>query len=301
MKAELENLTGNDLLGEGPFWDAANERLIWSDIKTLTIREYKPTTDERKVLNEGVMAFGLVLNRDGALIISTPTGLFYYRVGEEPQPVLTAFEGESLFFNDSIADSAGRVYAGTVFWGPDGLVKTGKLYLVDSTGSACVVDEGCGMSNGLGFSPDDSILYYTDSYTRRIYAFDVDSGTGALSNKRVLVQIPEEEGLPDGLTVDAEGHLWSAQWYGAQVVRYDPEGKVERRLELPVRQVASLTFGGVELDELYITTASDPFVSSLAPSGYDYEVGDHGGPLFRIRPGVKGRLEHLANIAAPGK
>ena len=299
MKAELENLTGNDLLGEGPLWDAAHSRLLWSDIKSMTIRQYSPASGERGVLSEGVMAFGQVLNRDGALIITTPAGLFYYRVGEEPVSLLGEYEGEALFLNDTIADSSGRIYAGTVFWGPDGLVKHGKLYLIDGAGSAQIVDSGSGMSNGLGFSPDDSTLYYTDSYTRRIYAFDVDSASGGLSNKRVLVQVPDDEGLPDGLTVDAEGHLWSAQWYGGQVVRYDPDGKVERRVPLPVRQVASLTFGGDALDELYITSASDPFVSALSPAGYDYDAGNHGGPLFRLRPGVQGRLEHLADIAPP--
>lgn len=299
MKAELENLTGNDLLGEGPFWDAEHQRLIWSDIKSSTLREFLPASGERRVLAEGVMAFGLTLNRDGALIITTPVGLFYYKIGGQPQPLLGEYEGESLFLNDMIADSAGRVYAGTVFWGPDGLVKEGKLYLIDGSGAARIVDQGSGMSNGLGFSPDNSTLYYTDSYVRRIYAFDVDQSTGDLSNKRVLVQIPDDEGLPDGLTVDAEGHLWSAQWYGSQVVRYDPDGKVERRVEVPVRQVASLTFGGADLDELYVTTAGDPFVSSLCPPNYDFEAGNDGGPLFRLRPGVQGRLEYLANIAAP--
>ena len=299
MTAELVNLKGEDLLGEGPFWDVAQSRLLWSDIKRSLIYSYDPAAQERQVISEGVMAFGIVLNRDGALMITTPVGLFYYALGEKPRPVLSELDGESLFLNDAIADKHGRIYAGTVYWGADGLVKPGKLYLIDTDGSARVVASGSGMSNGLGFSPDDSVLYYCDSYRRNIYAFDVDQESGELRNRRVLVEIPLTEGMPDGMTVDAEGHLWSAQWYGSQVVRYDPDGKVERRIELPVRQVASVMFGGADLDELFITTASDPFVCSLSPPGYDYEATNIGGPMFSVRPGVKGRPEHLANIARP--
>lgn len=299
MTAVLEDLAGSDLLGEAPFWDAAGKRLLWSDIKSMTIREYVPATGERRDVASGVMAFGIVINRDGALIITTPQGLFYYRVGQQPAPIVQAHDGEALFLNDAIADSTGRVYAGSVYWGADGLVKPGKLFLIDRDGSSTVVAEGTGMSNGLGFSSDDRTLYYCDSYRRNIYAFDVDAATGALSNKRVLVEVPLTEGMPDGLTVDAEGYLWSAQWYGSQVVRYAPDGTVERRLEIPVRQVASVMFGGEDLGELYVTSASDPFVCSLSPPGYDYDAKNVGGPLYRTRPGVSGRLEHLADITPP--
>jgi D-xylonolactonase len=296
MKAELELIARDDLLGEGPVWDVARGRLVWSDVKSATIYEYVPANNRREVLAKGVMAFSLVLNKDGALLITGPTGLHHFRPGGEPSSLLADHQGESLFFNDAIADHRGRVYAGTVYWGPSGLVKMGKLYLIDGAGSASVVDEGIKMANGLGFSPDDRTLYFTDSLARAIFAYDVHPETGELSRKRVFVQIPSDEGMPDGMTVDADGHVWSAQWYGGQVVRYDPDGKVERRIEMPVRQVASVMFGGDDLGDLYITTASDPFVSDFSPPGYDYGAENHGGPLYRVRPGVTGRAEHLADL-----
>jgi D-xylonolactonase len=296
MKAELELLAREDLLGEGPFWDVAQQRLVWSDVKSATIYAYSPATGRKEVVSKGVMAFSIVGNKDGALLITGPAGIQYYRPGSEPASIVSEHQGESLFINDAIADPRGRVYAGTVYWGPTGLIKTGKLYLIEGPGQAKVVDEGIKMANGLGFSPDQETLYFTDSLTRVIYAYDVHPETGELSRKRVFVQIPTTEGMPDGMTVDAEGHVWSAQWYGGQVVRYDPDGKVERRIEMPVRQVASVMFGGEDLGDLYITSASDPFVSEYCPPGYDYNAGNHGGPLYRLRPGVKGRAEHLADL-----
>lgn len=296
MKTSLEALAYDNLLGEGPFWDVALQRLVWSDVKAASIYEYSPAKGRTELLAKGVMAFSIVLNHDGAFLITGPTGLHYFRVGSEPIQLLGEHQGESLFFNDAIADRHGRIYAGTVYFGQSGLVKTGKLYLIEAAGSAAVVDEGIKMSNGLGFSPDDRTLYYTDSLERVIYAYDVDEKTGALSRKRVFVRIPREEGMPDGMTVDLEGYVWSAQWYGGQVVRYDPEGKVERRIELPVRQVSSVMFGGPDLDELYVTTAADPFVSEFSPPGYDYGAANVGGPMYRLRPGVRGRPEHLGSL-----
>jgi D-xylonolactonase len=174
------------------------------------------------------------------------------------------------------------------------------LLLIDTDGSAKIVDSGMGMSNGLGFSPDNKTLYFTDSYDHVIYAYDVDAETGALSNKRTFVNVARNEGLPDGMTVDAEGNVWSALWYGGRVVCYDPDGKVKSSLELPIRQVASVMFGGRDLDELYITSSSVPFKSvELAPEGYDFAVTNVGGAVYRARPGVRGRVENLAAIKVP--
>jgi D-xylonolactonase len=158
-----------------------------------------------------------------------------------------------------------------------------------------VVDEGIEIANGLGLSPDDRTLYFADSARRVIYAYDV-APSGSLSRRRIFVKIPSDEGLPDGLTVDREGFVWCAQWYGAQVVRYDPDGKVERRLPMPVLQVSSLIFGGPDLTDLYVTTAADPWPSSLAPPGYDPKAPNQGGSLYRFRLDVQGRLDHRAAL-----
>jgi D-xylonolactonase len=128
----------------------------------------------------------------------------------------------------------------------------------------------------------------------------VDPRTGDLQGRKVFVKVPSDEGIPDGLTVDREGFVWSAQWYGSQVVRYAPDGSVERRIRLPVPQVSSVAFGGQDLADLYITTAADPWPSRLAPPGFDPGAPEMGGSLYRLQPGVRGKPEHLARIGNGG-
>lgn len=297
---DLEVISDGDKLGEGPFWDSRSGKLIWSDIFASTIYEYSPSRKEKTVRHSGHMTFGIVAHRDGGLVVMGATGMHYIGGPDDVRPILTEFEGEALFLNDAIADAKGRVYAGTVFWGPNGLVKRGKLYLVDTDRSARIVSEGTGMSNGLGFSPDGRTLYHTDSLDHVIWAFDVDAETGSLSNKRAFVSVPRQEGLPDGMTVDSEGNVWCAQWYGGRVVCYDPDGKLKKVIEMPIRQVASVMFGGEDLSDLYITSSSVPHVdANLAPDGYDFGVTNVGGALYRARPGERGQHEHFAAIEPP--
>ena len=211
-------------------------------------------------------------------------------------PLFLEHEGQKLKFNDILAAPGGRIYAGTYYWNAaDEMERAGKLYLVQPDSSVEVVAEGIELANGLGLSPDLKTLYFADSTARVIYAFDVDEQSGRLSRRRVFVKVPSDEGLPDGLTVDADGFVWSAQWYGSQVVRYDPAGKVERRIAMPVGQVASVEFGGGELDELFITSAGESWKSRFSPPGYDYSK-PVGGAVYRARSGVRGKKELVAAV-----
>jgi D-xylonolactonase len=285
-----------NLCGEAPVWDPEERRLLWVDLGGSLVYELHPATGAKRVLHRGLMVSGLARNASGELVFAGATGLHLRRTAGEIKTLLTQHDGEALFFNDILPDRRGRLYAGTIYWGANGLEKHGKLYLIEGPGRARVVDEGIEIANGLGFSPDDRILYFADSARRAIYAYDADPVTGDLSRRRVFVQIPREEGLPDGLTVDREGFVWCAQWYGSQVVRYDPDGTVERRIALPVRQVSSVIFGGDDLSDLYITTAADPWPSPLAPPGYDASTTNQGGSLYRIRVDVPGRADHRAAL-----
>jgi sugar lactone lactonase YvrE len=148
--------------------------------------------------------------------------------------------------NDCTADSRGRLYSGTTYFDAAADYKLGYLLRVDNAGKTSILDEGFHLSNGLAFSPDDRTLYFTDSIARRIYAYDYDLATGNIRNRRVLVDVPRTEGVPDGLAVDSEGFLWSAQWYGSSIVRYDPDGKVERRIATPAKQTSCCAFGGAD-------------------------------------------------------
>jgi sugar lactone lactonase YvrE len=286
----------NNRCGEGPIWDAERRRLLWTDIESALVYQLFPANGEKSVLSRNLSVAGIAPDRSGALVFAGATGLHLWRGPDDCRTLAQEFEGETLTFNDLVAGPHGRIYAGTVYWGADGMEKPGTLYLFSPTGSVRVVEEGILLANGLGFSPDNRTLYFTDSAARAIYAYDVESASGSLSNRRVFVRVPDEEGIPDGLTVDSEGFVWSAQWYGAQVVRYDPDGRVERRIPMPVTQVSSVGFGGDDLRDLYITTAGESWPSPLAPNGYDFGSSNIGGSLYRVRLDTPGKQEHLADL-----
>jgi D-xylonolactonase len=282
----------NDRCGEGPIWSAEQQRLYWNDMNASLVFQYDRRTGETKTISAGLMAAGMAFNNDGSILFAGFSGIHLWRNQDDFKTLLTHHEGEELFFNDVLADSSGRLYAGTIYWGADGsMTKPGKLYLIDPDLSIHVMDEGFGMANGLGLSLDGSILYFADSTARIIYSYQVDSATGNLSNRRNFVRLPDDEGMPDGVTVDSEGFIWNAQWYGGQVVRYDPDGKVERRIQLPAAQLASLIFGGPEMNELYITSAGEDWQSPFMPPGYDPRGVTLGGALYRIRTDIQGRLD----------
>ncbi|HSW44324.1 MAG TPA: SMP-30/gluconolactonase/LRE family protein [Phycisphaerae bacterium] len=284
----------NNLCGEAPLWNPATGKLHWTDILSSKTFQYDPATNDKQIFIEDRRVTGLALHESGGLIVANRSGLYLWDGPGRWQTVATEHEGESLAFNDILADPAGRVYAGTLYW-QDGMRKTGKLYLFDTDGSIQVVAENILLANGLGLSLDGRTLYFADSAARKILAFYVDRATGRLSSQRTFVQVPEDEGLPDGLTVDAEGFVWSAQWFGGQIVRYDPEGQVERRVPIPAKQASSVTFGGPHLTDLYVTTAADYAPSPLEPPGFD-RTARMGGPLYRIRLDIPGRPESVARI-----
>ncbi len=294
MTAELEVIADDgNLVGEGPIWDGERNRLLWTDISSSLVYQMD-AAGTKSIINRDLVVNGIGLNGDGRLVFSGAGGLFLWSGEGEHRNIASEHEGEALSFNDMIVGPQGRVYAGTMYWGENGKERDGKLYKFGPSGVVEVVAEGIELSNGLGFSPDDGTLYHSDSAARRIYAFDVDAATGRLENRRVFVQVPGDEGIPDGMTVDAEGFVWSAQWYGEQVVRYDPDGSVERRLPMPVKQVSAVAFGGPDLDELYITSAGASWPSDVAPPGYDFAAPNMGGTLFRLRAEVRGKPEFRA-------
>lgn len=298
MTSALEIIAqDNNRCGESPLWDTDRRLLFWTDIDSGLVYQFNPATGEKAILLRGHNVSALGLNRSGDLLLAGADGLFLQRISGERELIAREYDGEPLAFNEMIVGPGGRVYAGTMYWGAESRMLTpGRLFLIERDGAIRIVDEGIELANGMGFGPEDRTLYVTDSAARTIYAHDVDSATGSLENKRIFVRVPEEEGLPDGLTVDAEGYVWSAQWYGSQVVRYDPDGNVERRIAIPAQQVSSVGFGGDALTDLYITTAGDSWHSHLAPAGYDFDAPSIGGALYRLRLGISGKPEHRAQF-----
>ena len=299
MEYEPEILASdNNRCGEAPTWDAAGNRILWIDAEAALVYQILLATGRKTILSRGLPVAGIALNRDGALILAGAAGLHLWYGPDDCTAILSAHDGASLVFNDIIADPRGRICAGTYYWGAHGMEKTGKLYLIDTDRSVRVVDEGITLSNGLAFSPDESVMYYADSAARRIHAYDYDAHSGLPTNRRTFVDVPSDQGIPDGLTVDAEGFVWCAHWYGGQVVRYDPDGNAERRIAMPVKQVSSVTFGGPNLSDLYITSAAEFWPSDFIPPGFCHEA-PMGGALYRARLDITGKPEYLADFQRP--
>lgn len=287
-----------DRCGEAPLWDPRALRLLWTDIPADVVYGLDPAPQERRPLCRGVNVSGIALDR-GGLVLAGAGGLHLLDPQGRYRTLLSEHEGETLLFNDILAAPGGRLYAGTLYWGEE-MEKPGCLYLLHPGGQVEVVDDGIELANGLALSPDDQTLYFADSAARRIYAYEVHPETGRLSGKRTLVRVPVEDGIPDGITTDAEGFLWCACWYGGQLLRFDPEGRLERRVPLPVLQVSSLAFGGPDYTDLYVTSAAEAWPSRLAPAGYEAAAPNQGGALYRLRPGAVGRAEHLAAFGTEG-
>ena len=289
-----------DLCGEGPIWDEETDRLYWTDASGKRFYCYDWPGQRHWVMQQGTQINSVSVNIAGGYVITNPDGFWFWDGEEHFRLIANQAEGFPCKLNDSIADPEGRIFSGSVFYDPNKPSAEAKLFRLDNDGTVKVVDEGHMLSNGLGFSPDLTMMYYTDSAAKTIYAYDYSRTTGDIRNRRVFVKCVETDGLPDGMHVDAEGFVWSANWYGGCVIRYDPDGREERRIATPAKQTSSLTFGGPELTDMFITSAgfSEP-MAPLMPPGYDYVNGYFGGALYHINLGIQGRLEFKANIRPP--
>jgi sugar lactone lactonase YvrE len=295
VEVEIATDTG-DLCGENPIWDETTGRLYWTDQGGLRFYCFDPASRESQLLRSGLQINGFRFNQAGGFVMTNDSGVWLWDGADELQLLAAEVDGKACRLNDCVADPEGRLFAGSVFYQPNQEYPLGNLFRVDTDGAVSVVDEGIHLSNGLAFSTDFQQLYFADSAARRIYAYDYDRGSGRITNRRVVVQVPATEGIPDGLVVDAEGFLWSALWYGSEIVRYDPEGKVERRISIPAKQVSCLCFGGHNLEEIYVTTAGESWPAPIMPPGYDPVHGLFGGPLYRLKPGVQGQHTLKAKI-----
>lgn len=288
-----------NLCGEGPHWDEREESIYWTDIDGKRFYRYLWREQRHELVHQGFSVNGFCLQQDAGFLVTSSQGVWLWEPGKDPLLLASSADGEECRLNDCLADLEGRVYSGSFHLGEDESSPSSFLFRIDTDGSVHIADEGIGFSNGLAFSPDCATLYFTDTTARCIYAYDWRRSDGALRNRRVFVRIDRSEGLPDGLTVDADGFLWCAHWFGGCVTRYDPDGKRERRVEIPASQTSSLAFGGPDLDEVYVTSAAMSNGLILAPEGYDPAKVFVGGPLYRFRPGIRGKLKFRSRVRAP--
>ena len=286
-----------DLCGENPIWDGRTGTLYWTDCVGLRFYQYHKASGKHAVIKKKFEINGAAFNEPSGFVVCNNSGFWLWDGAEKVELIANRVDESKCQMNDSIADPAGRFLAGSWFYNPNQKYELGKLFSVNTDGKVSIVDEGIHLANGLGFSPDCKTLYFADSAARLIYAYDYNQETGNVRNRRVFVKVPSDEGLPDGLTVDAEGFVWSAQWYGSCVVRYDPDGKLERRVMTPAKQTSSLAFGGEDLTDIFITTAGQSEPMPAMPPGYDSNSGYFGGRLYHVNLGIKGKEEFRANIS----
>jgi len=285
-----------NLCGESPVWRASEQRLYWTDSAGRKFYSYDWKTKRREILLDDFEVSGFALDRSGGFTFINSAGVWLWNKNEPPIQLVNALKESKLQLNDCIADPEGRLLAGSCFY--DGSVDypLGKLFCVQSNGSVQILDEGFHLANGLGFSPDAKTLYFTDSVARTIFVYSYDPVNGRAHDRRVFVKVDGNSGLPDGLTVDAGGFVWSAEWYGGCISRYDPDGKLERRIQVPAKQTSSLAFGGPELDEIYVTTAAMNNCLMLAPEGYDPSRVLVGGALYRFKAGIRGKVKFRSRV-----
>jgi len=278
---------------EGPMWHPDEAALYWMDIPQGRLFRYDPATGEHAMVREGGTLGAATVQHDGTLMLMGGPGcrLSSWRNGVESDGV-EIVPGETRF-NDAIADASGRVYSGTMpkRWGTTEPAEFGALYRLDPDGSIHVLDRGFGCANGMGWSADGRTLFFIDSPSQNVYAYDVDTATGGLDRRRVHIQtgVPGGDSFPDGMTIDADGCFWIARWGGGCVVRYDPAGEEMSRVELPTPRITSVAFGGPALETMYITSAGGD-----SPA----DNGEEAGALFAVDlDGVRGRPEFRSKVA----
>jgi sugar lactone lactonase YvrE len=262
--------------GEGPVWDPRDESLYWVDMLAGDVLQWCDGAVKRH--HVGTVAAALRPRRQGGMVVAVERGFALADPGwAHVEALPEAFDDPSVRMNDGGCDPAGRFYCGTM--AHDATTGAGTLFCLEPDHSVRPVLADVTVSNGLDWSPDGETAYYSDTATQRVDAFDFDAATGTFSDRRTVVTVDPELGGPDGLTVDAEGGIWLALWDGSAVHRYTADGNLDAVIELPTTRVTACTFGGAQLDELFITT------SALGLEG----AQPLAGSVFRVQPGVSGQ------------
>ncbi len=274
-------------LGEGPVWDGTLQRLYWVDIEGGQLHIHQNGGEADRVLSVGCKVGAAVLRAAGNMLLATEHGFEQFDLETCQRTPLADPESHlpGNRFNDGKCDPRGRFWAGTMSM--LGQAQAGSLYVLEADHSVRHVLGSVTTSNGLDWSPDGTTMYYIDTPTMIVRAFDYDADTGQIAAQRTVVRIPDGVGRPDGMTVDADGMLWVAHWDGGRITRWNPaDGDLLTTVMLPADRVTSCAFGGNDLDTLFITTARH----GLSPR--QREEQPHAGALFALRPGVHGLPAH---------
>lgn len=244
------------LLGEGPLWDADDQRILWLDIISGKIHQYNINMSTHKTFNVGEMVGCIAARENNGFIAGLENGIAFIDIeNNSVQHIVNPEEGLNNRFNDGKCDAAGRFWAGTMALSEE--ENKGSLYVMETDLFIKKKIENVSISNGMAWNADNNIMYYINTPTNYIFAFDYTIETGEINNQRVCIDLTHETGYADGMTIDEEGMLWVAFYGGWRVARYNPNtGELLQKIELPAENVTCCTFGGAYLNDLYITTAS---------------------------------------------
>ncbi len=243
-------------LGEGPVWDATRNEIYWIDITMGEIHQYTFTNNSFKTYSVNEQIGCIAICKNAELIVASKSGIGVLDRENDQIKIVHQPENHLPYnrFNDGKCDVEGRLWAGTM--AIDESIGAGSVYVFDQQKSHKKI-EAVTISNGIAWNIDNTIMYYIDTPTFEVVSYQFERSTGAISNKRGVIQIPKSDGYPDGMTIDNEGMLWIAHWDGWQVTRWNPNtGEKLTQIKLPVSRVTSCTFGGVDLKDLFITSAS---------------------------------------------
>ena len=272
-------------LGEGPVWDAASGILYWVDLFAGVVHSYRPISGLTGSVEVGEIIGCVVPRQSGGLLAATPSGIHHLDPATGAKTRVSAIEADrpETHFNDGKVDPAGRFWFGSIAVDRTTDV-VGDLYSLETDLTVTHRLHGVDNTNGMDWSPDGRTMYYIDSLTRQVTAYDYDAASGAIANPRPIVTLPEGTGVPDGMTVSVDGSLWVAHWGGARVTRWHPDtGSLLQTIAVPANLTTSCAFAGPAMDDLYITTAryQEP-IAALAAQPL-------AGGLFRYRTDTRGR------------
>jgi sugar lactone lactonase YvrE len=269
---------------EGLVWDGARRRLVWVDVFKGSIVSFDPSTGSSESIELGMVVGSVAPRQSGGYVCATIDG-FGLVASDGSFTAVTNHLADfpTLQMNDGGVDAHGRFWSASMSFEYESKPGRGALYRLDPDGSRTTIRQGVSVGNGIGWSPDAKTMYFIDSATYRVDAFPFDIDRGTLGDRRTLAQV--ERALPDGLAVDTDGCVWVALFGGSEICRLTPDGRVDRRVQMPGSQVTTCAFGGADLGTLYIAVSAYGLDSVRA-------AAERAGHIFAIDAGVQGLPTH---------
>jgi len=274
--------------GEGPLWHAPENVLYWVDIDGGLVCIFDPAAGTNRTVKTNEPCGTVVPHRSGGVVVALESSFAHVDLGSGAVRKLAHVENPApkKRFNDGKCDPAGRFWAGTMAY--DFTTGAATLYRLDPDLSVCPMIRNVTISNGIVWTRDARTMYYIDTPTREVVAYDYDNATGDITNRRTVIRVPESMGHPDGMCIDSQDCVWIALWDGACACRWDPKtGRLLDRVEVEgVKQTSACALGGKNLDELYITTSTQGFTAE------HHRDQPNAGFLFRCKVDVPGVVSH---------